>query len=121
VDNIHQDSRLQNMSLIVPTANMVGFAVGSTHLPPEAYMDPSTLHMAFKHAHRLLFSVAIQAALNPVHADATVTGYVQSTLLIVSLVPVFVYLSEAPLVLCSLDMLPILCSFRATKRTLPRP
>jgi hypothetical protein len=86
------------MSLIVPTANMVGFAVGSTHLPPEAYMDPSTLHMAFKRAHRLLFSVAIQAALNPVHADATVTGYVQSTLLIVSLVPVFVYLSEALLV-----------------------
>jgi hypothetical protein len=47
VDNIHQDPRLQNMSLIVPTANMVGFGVGSTHLPPEAYMDPSTLDMGF--------------------------------------------------------------------------
>jgi hypothetical protein len=46
--------------------------------------------------------VAIQAVLNPVHADATVTGYVQSTLLIVSLVPVFVYLSEALLVLIAL-------------------
>lgn len=102
VNNIHQDSRLQNMSLTVPTANMVGFAVGSTHLPPEAYMDPSTLHMAFQRAHRLLFSVAIQAVLNPVHANATVTGYVQSTLLIVSLVPVFVYLSEALLILVAL-------------------
>jgi len=102
VDNIHQDPRLQNMSLIVPTANMVGFGVGSTHLPPEAYVDPSTLHMAFQRAHRLLFSVVIQAVLNPVHANATVTGYVQSTILTVRLVPVFVYLSEALLVLIAL-------------------
>ena len=60
MNNVRQDSRLQNMSLAVPTANMVGFAVGSTHLPSEAYMDPSTLHMAFQRGHRLIFSLVVR-------------------------------------------------------------
>jgi hypothetical protein len=99
VTNIHQDSRLQNMSLVSPTANMIGFAIGSTHLEPEAYLSPSNLQIALQRAHRLLFSVAVQAVLKPARHDPSATGYVASQLQGISLVPVFAYLSEGFLVL----------------------
>lgn len=99
VTNIRQDSRLQNMSLTVPTANMIGFAVGSTQLAPEAYLNPSTLQMAVQRAHRLLFSVAVQAVLNSPRLDPSAIGHIHSQLQGVSLVPVFAYLAAGVLVL----------------------
>jgi hypothetical protein len=99
VTNIHQDSRLRNMSLVSPTANMIGFAIGSTHLEPEAYLSPSNLQMAIQRAHRLLFSVAVQAVLKPARHNPSATGYVATQLQGIGLVPIFAYLSEGFLIL----------------------
>jgi hypothetical protein len=114
--NIHQDSRLQNMSLVIPTANMIGFAVGSTELSPEAYLTPSNLHMALQRAHRLLFSLAAQAVLSPLRHDDLATGHIAGQVQGVILVPVFAYLSEGILVLIVIST--IYLAYLSSSRTM---
>jgi hypothetical protein len=62
---IHQDTELSNMSLLLPTSNMVGFAIGLSRRAPSDYLDPENLELAFKAAHKLLFAVAANSLMTP--------------------------------------------------------
>jgi hypothetical protein len=120
VANIHQDSRLRNMSLTVPTANMIAFAVGSTQLAPEAYLNPSTLQMAVQRAHRLLFSIAVQTVLSSPRLNSSAVGHIHSQLQAVSLVPVFTYLATGVLILITIFTLYLLKSTASRPSSLSR-
>jgi hypothetical protein len=108
------------MSLTIPTANMIGFAVGSTQLAPEAYLNPSTLQMAVQRAHRLLFSVAVQAVLNSPRLDSSAIGHINSQLQGVTLVPVFAYLAVGVLVLIVIFTVHLLYSTSSRPSSLSR-
>ena len=91
---VRQDSRLQNMSVATPLTNMVGFAVGSTKWAPEAYLDHKNLSLAYQKAHKLLFSLAMQAVLNNTEHDATIYGTQATILQGITIVPLFAILSQ---------------------------
>jgi hypothetical protein len=107
---LRQDSKLQNISLVLPVTNMVGFAVGATHFAPEDYLDPGKLSDAFQRAHRLLFSIGIQDVLMPIGHGTTTTGLVNSTVQAVTIVPVFAKLSQTFLGLIAAAICLLLCS-----------
>ena len=98
---LEQDPRLQNMSLSYQgfVGSMVGFAIGSTHFSPEAYLEPDTLAAAYQAAHQLLFATAMESLLNPAQVPASDTGTLVSTVQAVSVVPAFAWLAVACLVL----------------------
>ena len=96
---LRQDSKVQNLSLVIPVTNMVGFAVGATHFPPEDYLNPAKLSYAFQRAHRLLFSLGIQHVFTPIDHSRATTGLVCSTRQAVTIVPVFALLSQVFLAL----------------------
>lgn len=49
----------------VEITNMVGFALGSSRLPLQDYLDAPTLVSSFEKAHKLLFALAIHDLLEP--------------------------------------------------------
>lgn len=114
---LRQDSQLQNMSLIVPVTNMMGFAIGTTHFEPDQYLDAEKLNHAFQSAHRLLFSLAIQSVLVPTEPPPATSGLVRSTIQAVTIVPVFAILSQSFLALIALAtcLLLYLVSHRTSK------
>jgi hypothetical protein len=62
---IHQDAQLSNMSLLLPTSNMVGFAIGLSHLATSDYLDAQNLETSFQAAHQLLFALAARSIMKP--------------------------------------------------------
>lgn len=84
---LYQNTRLQNASIEVPTSNMVGFAISSSKLSPEEYLNSDTLSSSFEAAHQLLFA---QAAEN----QSRINGEEQLTVQAVTLVPTFTFLLQ---------------------------
>ena len=70
---LNQDSQLRNMSLYLPTDNMVGFAIGSTNLEPAQYLEPKALEKAFSDAHQLLFALSIPSLIDRTVNATTLT------------------------------------------------
>ena len=116
---LRQDSKLQNISLVIPVTNMVGFAIGTTHFAPEDYLDPGKLSDAFQRAHRLLFGIGIQDVLMPIGHGTTTTGLINSTVQAVTIVPVFARLSQAflALIVVAICLLLYFVSRRPSKLT----
>ena len=82
---IYQDSRLANMSLTVPTSNMIGYVVGSHKKSPEAYLNVNILADALQDAHQLLFSLALQSMFDtsvPLNTSITITSTSQAIVVI---------------------------------------
>ena len=98
---LHQDARLQNMSLsyVGFVGQMIGFAVGTTHQATEEYLQPNRLAGAFRDAHQILFAFAMQNVLGPHTEDTAVTGTLKSTVAAVTVEPVFAWLVIALLIL----------------------
>lgn len=71
---IDQSFQLNNEG-IWGVSNMVGFAVGTSRLPPEDFLDPSKMHDAFQEAHQLLFALAVHSVVqSPSASAASVTA-----------------------------------------------
>ena len=47
------------------TTNMIGYALGSTRLPMQEYVDPKKLTSSFEKAHQLLFALCVHSLLKP--------------------------------------------------------
>ena len=87
---IHQDSHLANWSLVLPTSNMVGFAVGATRLAPADYLDSEHLKSSFEQGHQLLFAIAVQSTFESL-VSSDVRGTIHSERKAVQLVPTFTF------------------------------
>ena len=98
---LSQDAQLQNLSLSTQglASTMIGFAVGSTHFPPEEYMQPDKLIGAFRSAHQLVFAVAMQGLFTSSKNVTSVSGRLTTTVEAVTVVPVFAWLALVFLVL----------------------
>lgn len=59
-----QSSVLWETNILLPTTNMVGFALGLANYSLPDLQDPATLHEVFSNAHKMLFSAAIPAILS---------------------------------------------------------
>ena len=112
---LHQDSHLSNMSLVLPTPNMVGFAIGSTHFAPDEYLDPTHLESAFKAAHQLLFAVAVHGIMATPASQTPSLGSLQYRIQAVQLVPSIALLAQ----LCLLVITALSCCVCYSCRTRP--
>lgn len=96
---LYQNARLNNMSVEVPTSNMVGFPIGSSKLAPEQYLNASKLGSSFEAAHKLLFALAAQDMMTqPEDNGPQFIGEERYTVQAVTLVQTFTFLVQGFLV-----------------------
>ncbi|KAK2763095.1 hypothetical protein FQN54_009729 [Arachnomyces sp. PD_36] len=112
---LYQNSRLENASIGLPTTNMVGFAIGSSKLSPEQYMNASVLGSSYQAAHKLLFSLAAHDVMTPPEENPIpVTGEEEYTVQAVTLVQTFTFLVQG--FLFSIIILTLLLLYFSWKR-----
>ena len=91
---VHQDSRLLNISLVVPAPNMIGFAVGLSQYDPADYLHPEKLRNALQQAYRLTFGLAMSSTMPKLSADHLVAGETLTSVQAVSIARVFVIATQ---------------------------
>ena len=92
---VHQDTQLRDLQIVVPTNNMIGYAVGLSDRKVERLTDPTELQRTFERAHQLLFALAVHDLMPSSGVSSTGAGVVNSTLQAVRLVPVFAIVTQA--------------------------
>ena len=96
MSNSNASARLLSMGLGPESVdgNLVGFALGSTQLPIEDYLNPETLASSYEEAHQLLFALAIgtlyaasknseNTSANTLNSRPTITEGTQKTIFVV--------------------------------------
>ena len=92
---VHQDSRLLNISLVVPAPNIIGFAVGLSQYHPADYLQPGKLQNALEQAHRLTFGLAMSNTMPRLSAELFVAGETLTSVQAVSIARVFAISTQA--------------------------
>ena len=116
---VYQDSKLANMSLTLPTSNMIGFAIGSAYQPADAYLRPEVLADALGRAHKLLFALAISAVIDNTH-DSIIPATLHRSYQSIVVVPSFAIASQAVLCLILALTTYLLCTTTQRKQLLQR-